>query len=147
MRRICKNASAIFGTLLLGGNVVRQIGRVILATCATLAMAQSAIAGVISNPHIEIVAGMYGKPGRAHVLDITEKLQDLCGAGAERCSVFCSDSSFGRYSLGRKPICRVTYRCGADYVHSVEAGREEPIVMRCPARREDAAVPLAPLTN
>ena len=126
---------------------MRQIGRVILAACGILAMAQASFAGAVSNPHIEIVAGMYGKPGRLHVLDITEKLQDLCGAGAERCSVFCSDSSFGRYNLGRKPICRVTYRCGADYVHSVEAGREEPILMRCPARRADSAVPLAPLTN
>jgi hypothetical protein len=89
------------------------------------------------SPHIQIVAGMYGRPGARHVLDIAERLQDLCGSGAERCSVFCSDSSFGRYALGRKPICRVTYRCGADYVRSVEAWREEPILLRCPERREE----------
>jgi len=133
------------------GDFVRLIGRGILAFCGSIGMAQAACAGTVSSPHIEIVAGMYGMPGKAHVLDITAKLQDLCGAGAERCSVFCSDSSFGRYSLGPKPICRVTYRCGADYVHSVEALREEPLIMRCPQRRdlrgEDGAVSLPAMTN
>jgi len=133
------------------GNSVRQIGRVILAVCGTLTMAQASFASIVSNPHIEIVAGMYGMLGAAHVLDITQKLQDLCGGGAERCRVFSSDSSFGRYKLGRKPICRVTFRCGADYVHSVEAWREEPILMRCPERRDsrhdEAAAPTSSQTN
>lgn len=107
-------------------------------------MTQAAFADAAVNPHIQIVAAMYGKPGAKHVLDIAEKLQDLCGPGAERCSVFCSDSTFGRYNLGRKPICRVTYRCGADFVRSIEAWREEPILLRCPERREEVAPPAPP---
>lgn len=118
-----------------------------IATFVILSGTQTVSAAPLAgdSPHIQIVTAMYGRPGARHVLDIAERLQDLCGSGAERCSVFCSDSSFGRYALGRKPICRVTYRCGADYVRSVEAWREEPILLRCPERREEA-VP-APSAN
>ena len=118
--------------------------RRILGSCAAgfaclLAMQDASaddLAGSNAATPISIVTGMYGMPGAKHVLDITARLQALCGSGAERCSVFCSDSSFGRYNIGRKPICRVTYRCGAGDVRSVEAWREEPILMRCPERRE-----------
>lgn len=99
------------------------------------------------DTHIQIVAGMYGMPGRKHVLDIAARLQDLCGTGAQRCSVFCSDSSFGRYNVGYKPICRVTYRCGKEDVRAVEAWREEPILMRCPERQDEQVQPLPPASN
>ena len=118
---------------------MRQLFGFFSASLGIIILTQGVLAETSSSPHIEIVAGMYGKPGAKHVLDITEKLQDLCGPGATHCSVFCSDSSYGRYNLELKPICRVTYRCGADYVHSVEAWREEPTVMRCPEHRDNPA--------
>ncbi len=146
------------------GGFVGQVGKAILGILPILGILQilgilsvalSAQAGWASEnaslsaatPHIEVVTGMYGVPGAKHVLDITERLQDLCGSGAQRCSVFCSDSSFGRYRLGHKPICRVTYRCGNEEVRSVEAWREEPILMRCPDRRDEQAPPAATVTN
>lgn len=81
---------------------------------------------------IQVVTGTFGSLGHTHKLDITARVQDLCGSGAQSCQLFCSETSFGRYALGRKPICRITYRCGAGSVRSVEAAREEPILMRCP---------------
>jgi len=120
---------------------------IFLAGLSILAMAQPSFAGAIVNPHIEIVSAFYGKPGAARVVDITEKLRDLCGPGAQSCSVFCSDSSFGRYKLGHKPICRVTYRCGVDYIRSVEAWREEPVLMRCPERHDEQATFAPASTN
>lgn len=124
-----------------------QILGISLVMLGTLSLAQPAYARAESDPHIEIVTGMYGMPGAKHVLDITGRLQDICGPDAEHCDVFCSDSSFGRYNIGDKPICRVTYRCGANEVRSVEAWREEPILMRCPERSEEAATPSAPVNN
>ena len=90
---------------------------------------------------------MYGMPGTKHVMDITARLNELCGSGARSCSIFCSDTSFGHYNVGARPICRVTYRCGAEYVRSVEATREEPILMRCPERRDEALPPPPSATN
>lgn len=80
---------------------------------------------------IQIVTGTFGSLGRNRKLDITARTQELCGSGARSCQIFCSETSYGRYALGRTPICRVTYRCGAGSVRSVEAAREEPILMRC----------------
>lgn len=81
---------------------------------------------------IVIVSGSFGTLGRDRKLDISAKLAEFCGADARSCQIFCSETSFGRYDLGKKPLCRVTYRCGAEYVRSVEAMREEPLLLRCP---------------
>ena len=81
---------------------------------------------------IRIITGSFGTLGSARKLDIAAPLQSLCGQEAQSCRVFCSETSFGRYNLGRRPICRVTYRCGATLVRSVEAMREEPLLMKCP---------------
>jgi hypothetical protein len=100
----------------------------------------------VSGQGIAIVTGSFGALGRARKLDIVAALTALCGRDAPSCQVFCSETSFGRYSLGRKPICRVTYRCGDGSVRSIEAAREEPIMMRCPEREpEPKAEPDPPL--
>jgi hypothetical protein len=91
---------------------------------------------------IRIVTGVFGSLGKAAKLDIANTLQQLCGGDAQSCQVFCSETSFGRYTLGRHPICRVTYRCGTALVRSVEAAREEPIIMRCPIEAQ-ALIPPA----
>jgi hypothetical protein len=85
---------------------------------------------------IRIFSGVFGSLGKAAKLDIAATLQKLCGGDAQSCQVFCSETSFGRCALGRRPICRVTYRCGAAMTRSVEAAREEPIVMRCPGEAQ-----------
>ena len=90
---------------------------------------------------------MYGMPGTKHVMDITARLNELCGSGARSCSIFCSDTSFGHYNVGARPICRVTYRCGAEYVRSVEAAREEPILMQCSAGRDEQVAVAPPTSN
>ncbi|HKR16887.1 MAG TPA: hypothetical protein VJM34_09375 [Novosphingobium sp.] len=97
---------------------------------------------------IEILSGVFGRIGKARKQDIVERAQSLCGTGANSCQLFCSETSFGRYSLGRKPICRITWRCPDGNVHAIEAAKEEPMLMRCsgPARIEPAVDELAPLT-
>ena len=88
---------------------------------------------------------IHRRPGARNILDLTARVQDLCGLGAQSRDVFCSNSSFGRHNLGHKPISRVTYRCGAGYVRAVEARREEPIMMRCPLRHDDQAPAASPI--
>ena len=100
-----------------------------------------------SSDGIQIVTGVFGKLRRERKLDITVRLQQLCGTASRSCHVFCSETSFGRYSLGRPAICRVTYRCGAGFVRSVEAAREEPILMRCPEPVEAPPYPAPVLRN
>jgi len=97
---------------------------------------------------IEILSGVFGRIGKARKLDIVERAQSLCGTGANSCQLFCSETSFGRYSLGRKPICRITWRCPDGNVHAIEAAKEEPMLMRCSrrARIEPAVDELPPLT-
>jgi hypothetical protein len=97
---------------------------------------------------IQIVTGSFGTLGTRRSLDIVARLQSLCGSEAQSCRVFCSETSFGRYNLGRKPICRVTYRCGPTLVRSVEAMREEPLLLKCPDPLADQAMaPAPPPTN
>lgn len=110
-------------------------------------LSPASVAG--SDGHgIEILSGVFGRIGKARKLDIVERAQSLCGTGANSCQLFCSETSFGRYSLGRKPICRITWRCPDGNVHAIEAAKEEPMLMRCsrPARIEAAVDELAPPT-
>lgn len=88
-------------------------------------------AALPSGHGIAILAGEFGTLGNKAKLDITQRLQQLCGPGGERCEAFCSETSFGLYDLGRRPICRVTYRCPDGATRAVEAAREEPIVLVC----------------
>lgn len=86
-----------------------------------------------ASPQITVLSASFGSIGRARKLDIAGPLNTLCAGADERCDVFCSETSFGRYSLGRRPVCRVVYRCPDASVRSVEAAREEPILLRCAA--------------
>ena len=100
-----------------------------------------------SSDSIQIVTGVFGRLGRERKLDIMVRLQQLCGTASRSCQVFCSETSFGRYSLGKRPICRVTYRCGPGFVRSVEAAREEPILMKRPEPVEVPPYPAPVLQN
>lgn len=80
---------------------------------------------------IAIISGEFGTLGTKAKLDIAQRLQQICGSGGDRCEAFCSETSFGLYDLGRRPICRVTYRCPDGATRAVEAAREEPIVLVC----------------
>jgi hypothetical protein len=90
------------------------------------------------RPNLEILSATFGTLGRSRKLDIAARLQQLCTDEAQSCQIFCSETSFGRYRIGSQAICRVAYRCESDGgVRSVEAAREEPILMSCP-KRDDA---------
>jgi hypothetical protein len=93
---------------------------------------------------IQIEAGTFGSLGVDRKLDIVARTQQLCGRDARSCQVFCSETTYGRYNLGHAPICRITYRCGAALIRSVEAAREEPIIMRCPENEPATAAPASP---
>jgi hypothetical protein len=101
-------------------------------------VALTGVAMTSSGPQASAVMGVtvltaeYGTLGARRKLDISQRLQALCGTSGESCNVFCSETSFGLYRLGRRPICRVTYRCPDASTRSVEAAKEELLVMRCP---------------
>ena len=102
------------------------------AACATPAAAQA-------GSGIGILTGEFGTLGAKRKLSIVAPLQRLCGSEGDSCSVFCSETSFGRYSLGRRPICRVTYRCPDQTTRAVEAAKEELIVLRCEDEQAEGA--------
>ncbi len=96
---------------------------------------------------IDVLAGTFGKLGKTRKLDIAERLRTICAGADQRCDVFCSETSFGRYRVGTHPICRVAYRCPDGTVRAAEAAKEELILMRCPLDLlpEPAVDELAPL--
>ena len=96
---------------------------------------------------IEVLSGTFGKLGKTRKLDIVAKLREVCTGADERCEVFCSETSFGRWRVGTKPICRVAYRCPDGTVRSTEAAKEELILLRCPyeVQPEPAVDELPPL--
>lgn len=105
--------------------------KIVIASLAAFS-ANASAAPTVPNG-INILTAEFGTLGKARKLDIVAPLRTLCGTGGETCSVFCSETSFGRYSLGHRPICRVTYRCPDETTRSVEAAREEPILLNCRA--------------
>jgi hypothetical protein len=113
-----------FSPIILAGSLLFAPG---LSTAQRLAPPVA-----VASEGIQVISGSFGTLGSARKLDIVAPLQSLCGHEAQSCRVFCSETSFGRYNLGRKPICRVTYRCGPSLVRSVEAAREEPLLIKCP---------------
>ena len=102
-----------------------------MAPVAASLMFTCAAEGSAQGRGVTIVEGRFGTLGARSYLDITARLRQLCGSGSERCDVFCSETSFGRYALGRQPICRVLYRCPDLSTRSAEAAREEMIFLRC----------------
>ena len=99
---------------------------------ALVLLSTSAVQAAPTPGHgIAIISGAFGTLGTKAKLDISQRLQQICGLGGDRCEAFCSETSFGLYDLGRRPICRVTYRCPDGATRAVEAAREEPIVLIC----------------
>ena len=95
---------------------------------------------------ISILTGEFGTLGAKRKLSIIAPLQKLCGSESDSCSVFCSETSFGRYNVGRRPICRVTFRCSDQATRAVEAAKEELIVLRCEDEQaKDASEQQAPV--
>ena len=96
---------------------------------------------------IDVLTGTFGKLSKSRKLDIAERLRSICAGADQRCDVFCSETSFGRYRVGTHPICRVAYRCPDGTVRAAEAAKEELILMRCPVDLlpEPAVDELAPL--
>ena len=107
-----------------------------MAFCVVGAVTQ---AGAEPLSGLTILSGQFGTLGAKRKLDIAQRLQQLCGTGGASCSVFCSETSFGRYRLGSRPICRVIYRCPDATTRSVEAASEEPILLRCEEAQPEAA--------
>lgn len=98
---------------------------------AALLVASASEGAPVSVGGVVVLEGRFGTLGALRYLDITERLRQLCTSGSERCDIFCSESSFGRYALGKQPICRVLYRCPDRSTRSAEAAREEMIFLRC----------------
>jgi len=98
----------------------------------------SAAEGAVPGGGVVVLEGRFGTLGSRSFLDITARLRELCANGSERCDVFCSETSFGRYALGRRPICRVLYRCPDLSTRSAEAAREEIIFIRCGEASSDS---------
>jgi hypothetical protein len=104
---------------------------VAVAFAAILFLACEAAPAARAEPGVVVLEGRFGTLGLPTYLDITARLRELCVPGSAHCEVFCSETSFGRYALGKRPICRVLYRCPDLSTRSAEAAREEPIFLRC----------------
>lgn len=101
------------------------------AFAAILLLASGTAPAAPAEGGLVVLEGRFGSLGSPDYLDITARLRELCATGASRCEVFCSETSFGRYALGKRPICRVLYRCPDLTTRSAEAAREELIFLRC----------------
>ncbi|NKJ02983.1 hypothetical protein [Novosphingobium sp. SG707] len=106
-------------------------------------LAGAAIATASTSVNAAPFTGIYvltassGKIGGHQHFDITSRLQDLCGNQGNTCDIWCSQTTFGGRELGRHSVCRAIYRCPDGATRSTEAGREEPILMRCLASEAD----------
>lgn len=119
----------------------------VLALSTSPAPPTAAASAAQISEGIAIVNAQFGALGLKQKLDITARLQQLCGTTADSCSVFCSETSFGVYRLGRKPICRVIYRCPDHVTRSTEAAREEPILLGCRLEEDGDGLMTAPSTT
>jgi hypothetical protein len=116
-----------------------------LSVCLAAAslVAWSFPAGAVDASGIVVLSASYGHPGSARRVDIAARLQDLCGTTGTSCDIWCSQTTFGGRDLGRHALCRAIYRCPDGATRSTEAGREEPILMRCPLPDGDDTGPAA----
>lgn len=113
----------------MGQKMIRWF--LVAPVAASLMLTSAAEGAATPKSGVTVLEGRFGTLGARSYLDITARLRQLCGSGSERCDVFCSETSFGRYALGRQPICRVLYRCPDLSTRSAEAAREEMIFLRC----------------
>ena len=92
----------------------------------------SSLASAAEIQGLVIISGQMGRPDGAHWMDISARLQSICGAQSPSCDIWCARETFGGHNLGRHGICRAIYRCPDGSTRSTEAARDEPILMRCP---------------
>jgi hypothetical protein len=101
-----------------------------------LGLAQPA-AAVEGQRSIQIVTAFYGEPDAARPVNFAARLQQTCGDQAADCQVFCDNSLVGhadnglRLPFGQRPICRVTYRCGAEATLATDSQKNDYILLSC----------------
>jgi hypothetical protein len=129
--------------------IYRMVAVILMAGVAPVVTAAEA-----SAQPLVILGGSFGRPDNIQGLDIAPRLRQLCADAEERCDVYCSPTSFGHRApgwrpLARGPVCRATWRCADGNVRSIEAAREEAILIRCtrPARIEPVVDELSPPTD
>ncbi len=105
-------------------------------------LARADVAEVPYDDAIVVLSASFGTLNSSQSLDVAAALRALCAGAGEQCDVPCSETTFGRYDLGKRPICRVIWRCPDGNVRSSEAMREETILMRC-LRSESERVEVA----
>jgi hypothetical protein len=109
-----------------------------MALAAGLASASAAPAQAPAP--IQVVSALYGAPNAARPVNFTARLRETCGEYASDCQAFCSNAFVGRgerahlLPFGPRPICRVTYRCGAQATLVTDAERNDYMVLSCRSR-------------
>jgi hypothetical protein len=88
-------------------------------------------ANAIDAGGLTIVSAHFGRSSGKNWMDVTARLQALCGAGSPSCDIWCMGDTLGTDQHDRHAVCRVIYRCPDASVRSTEAGHNEPILMRC----------------
>jgi hypothetical protein len=111
-------------------NKVKSLGAglfaAFLVTFAPLAHAQGTSEG------IDIVSGKYEERSGKVIMDVTDRVQEICGSQSRSCQFQCVGSTFGPNKLHHKKICRVIYRCGSQITKSVESDEFDPVNLSCP---------------
>ena len=86
---------------------------------------------------IGIVSATYQEASGKRIVDVAEKVADLCGGHSRYCQFYCASSTFGDNRLHHKKICRVTYRCGDEVTRVTEGEENDPVTLRCAAPAHD----------
>ena len=102
----------------------------LVALISDLIVPGFAYAAPTSN-QINIVAASYQEASGKRVIDVADKLQELCGGHSHICQFYCASSTFGDNKLHHKKICRVTYRCGDETTRVAQGEENDPVTLRC----------------
>ena len=112
----------------------KLISRIAIGSC--LLVSGSALAAPQPD-QIGIVSATYQEASGKRIVDVAEKVQDLCGGHSHYCQFYCASSTFGDNRLHNKKICRVTYRCGDEVTRVTEGDDNDPVTLRCTAPAHD----------
>lgn len=85
---------------------------------------------------VSVVSATFGEAKSARPVDFTARLAGVCGANASFCQAFCTRAAVGWKTwagnlFAYHPVCRVTYRCGAQTTRAVEAAENETFDLSC----------------
>lgn len=88
---------------------------------------------------IVVVSAQFGGARASRPADFTTRLARVCGANASYCQAFCTRAAAGWTTMPGNmftyhPVCRVTYRCGANETRAVEAVENETFELSCRPR-------------